>query len=536
MAAIKQSVPTLLGGVSQQPDPIKLPGQVRKADNVYLDPTFGCVKRPPTKYINDLDNDIPQDAKWFPIFRDNNERYLGCVYDVAATGGGFTAGDVRFRVFEADSGTERTVSYGTNVQEYLKKGEYAGLEFLTINDYTFIANPAVKVTMASGKTPKQVEEAFVVVNQVGYNTDYRIDILKEDETLQQVEEYSATEISISPGSFEVEDGDGGCNLAGFQEFTENNGLKYRVTVNCTPVQVTKYQSGEPFPTAVELQKTSDQQFSDWMAIKIGSPKNVPLGSYGYATVQGTMDGKTIGVRVEGRVQKICKYGKTSEGVDKNRVRWALSSLSVVSYQSGGTGKNKWKKGADAKFEVTAINEVHAGYSKEGMDKCTDNGKYIPAGAKRTIRMEVTTLDKGPKTPVYSFKSSYQANVQLLNGGNGPQKGDTFSASLNGKQYTIKVKKHQTTLAYASDASVNHTTPTDATSGDLDVASVTGALISDINALSGYTAEGIGNVIRITHNNNKKFNISARGGSTDNAMYAIKGKVNDVSRLPSQGLE
>ena len=54
MAAISQSVPTLLGGVSQQPDPIKLPGQVRKADNVYLDPTFGCVKRPPTKFVDQV--------------------------------------------------------------------------------------------------------------------------------------------------------------------------------------------------------------------------------------------------------------------------------------------------------------------------------------------------------------------------------------------------------------------------------------------------------------------------------------------------
>ena len=534
MAAIKQSVPTLLGGVSQQPDPIKLPGQVRKADNVYLDPTFGCVKRPPTKYINDLDNDIPQNAKWFPIFRDNNERYLGCVYDVAATGGGFTAGDVRFRIFEADSGTERTVSYGNGVQEYLKKGKYAGLEFLTINDFTFIANPAVTVTMAQGKTPEQVEEAFVVVNQVGYNTEYRIDLLKEDETLQQVEEYSATEISISPGSFDVEDGDGGCNLAGFGEFTKSNGLKYRITVNCTPVQVTEYEDGESFPTAVELLDTTDQTFSDWMAIKIGSPKNVPLGSYGYATVSGTMDGKTIGVRVEGRVQKICTWSENSQGEPRNRVRWALSSLAVTSYQSGGTGKNKWKKGAAASFEVTAINEVHAGYSKEGIQACTTNPMKIPAGAKRTIRMEVTTLDKGPKNPVYSFKSSYQANVQLLNGGNGPQKGDTFTSTLNGKTYTIKVKKHQTNLAFAADASVDETTPTDAASGSLDVAFITGSLITKINALSGYTAEGIGNVIRITHNNNKKFNISARGGSTDNAMYAIKGKVNDVSRLPSQG--
>ena len=74
MAAISQKVPNLLGGVSQQPDPLKLPGQVREANNVYLDPTCGCRKRPGTKYIGQLATDVPEGAKWFPIFRDNNER------------------------------------------------------------------------------------------------------------------------------------------------------------------------------------------------------------------------------------------------------------------------------------------------------------------------------------------------------------------------------------------------------------------------------------------------------------------------------
>ena len=80
MAAISQVVPNLLGGVSQQPDPVKLPGQVREAENVLLDPTFGCRKRPPTSFIAQLDEGIPADAKWFPIFRDQNERYVVAIY------------------------------------------------------------------------------------------------------------------------------------------------------------------------------------------------------------------------------------------------------------------------------------------------------------------------------------------------------------------------------------------------------------------------------------------------------------------------
>ena len=44
MAAISQQIPNLLGGVSQQADPLKLAGQVKESINAYLDPTFGCRK------------------------------------------------------------------------------------------------------------------------------------------------------------------------------------------------------------------------------------------------------------------------------------------------------------------------------------------------------------------------------------------------------------------------------------------------------------------------------------------------------------
>ena len=58
-----------------------------------------------------------------------------------------------------------------------------------------------------------------------------------------MEETRATELSVNPGSWEDEDEDGGCEASGVQEFTENNGLKYRLTVNCQPTQITEYKDG-----------------------------------------------------------------------------------------------------------------------------------------------------------------------------------------------------------------------------------------------------------------------------------------------------
>ena len=89
MAAVTQTIPNFLGGVSNQPDDKKLPGQVRGAINAYPDPTFGLTKRPGFKYLTQLatattggtayDNNDLDNAKWFYISRDTDEKYVGCV-------------------------------------------------------------------------------------------------------------------------------------------------------------------------------------------------------------------------------------------------------------------------------------------------------------------------------------------------------------------------------------------------------------------------------------------------------------------------
>ncbi len=140
MSAISQTINNVLGGVSQQPDPVKLPGQVREAINVYLDPTFGCVKRPGTQFISKLSDSIPEDATWFPIFRDDKDRYIACIYkDNTGT---------NVRVWVADTGEERAVTLKGSSLEYLTYNKTESIKSLTINDYTFLVNSEKAVTMS----------------------------------------------------------------------------------------------------------------------------------------------------------------------------------------------------------------------------------------------------------------------------------------------------------------------------------------------------------------------------------------------------
>ena len=58
MAAITQLIPNFLGGVSKQNDDRKLEGQVSECINGYPDPTYGLLKRPGMKFIDQLKNNV----------------------------------------------------------------------------------------------------------------------------------------------------------------------------------------------------------------------------------------------------------------------------------------------------------------------------------------------------------------------------------------------------------------------------------------------------------------------------------------------
>ena len=83
MTSITQTIPTYHTGISQQPDPLKLPGQVTVAQNVLPDITEGLMKRPGGRLVDSLSdhstasNNAVTNGKWFSYYRDESEQYLG---------------------------------------------------------------------------------------------------------------------------------------------------------------------------------------------------------------------------------------------------------------------------------------------------------------------------------------------------------------------------------------------------------------------------------------------------------------------------
>lgn len=77
MAAVSQVIPNYVQGISNQPDQLKIPGQVRDLKNAWPDVTRGCMKRPGSKHIAELG--VTPGGTWFSIDRgrDPSQQFIG---------------------------------------------------------------------------------------------------------------------------------------------------------------------------------------------------------------------------------------------------------------------------------------------------------------------------------------------------------------------------------------------------------------------------------------------------------------------------
>jgi hypothetical protein len=171
MAAVSQRIPNFLGGVSQQTDDRKFPGQLRECINGYPDPTFGLVKRPGGKFVAELKDGSGNviaptsfsNGKWFSIFRDETEQYVGVISGTT------------INIWSLVDGSAKTVSYGSGATAYLT-GTKDDYDILTINDYTFITNKNVVVTTQAAGSYTYGKRATVRLLGVSYGSKYEITV------------------------------------------------------------------------------------------------------------------------------------------------------------------------------------------------------------------------------------------------------------------------------------------------------------------------------------------------------------------------
>lgn len=163
MAAISQKVIGLIGGVSQQPDSLKLPGQLRECTNYYPDPTFGLMKRPGIRLTRRLENSL-SGGSWFFIRQGVRENLI---MQVSTNG--------NIRVWDAESGIQQTLNaLSGSAQTYATHTKPSDLELLQINDYVFFLNRTVTVQNSATTSAAQIPFGYALLTSVAYDTTYKI--------------------------------------------------------------------------------------------------------------------------------------------------------------------------------------------------------------------------------------------------------------------------------------------------------------------------------------------------------------------------
>ena len=222
MAGITQTIPQFTAGISEQPDHLKFPGQVKDITNAIPDVTRGLYKRPGAKRVGtDKLTNVQSGGSWFHYYRDDTEgSYIGQV-----------AADGQVRIWSCETGALQTTSYthdGVNhqtaVQNYLATSEPENLQFLTINDTTFVnsrdttnANTLVGTTGTTDNTP-DAHFGFIELIRTENGRQYGVDL---NNSTHVTTVKRATRIKIQSDTLDESDGTGSCPGIGTQVFSQN---------------------------------------------------------------------------------------------------------------------------------------------------------------------------------------------------------------------------------------------------------------------------------------------------------------------------
>ena len=235
MSTVTQLVPNYVLGISEQPDELKLAGQVKDLQNAIPDVTLGCVKRPGSKYVTRI---TPNSGtlSWFHIYNDSDNQYIG---NVSTSG--------VFQIWRTSDGAVIPVDYsgvtGSNAATYLSGWTNStDIQALTINENTFFTNRAKTTAMKSGasdKSPALVNEVIIEIKTISYGKQYALNIYDPANPGTPITETRATSIAARNNFSATTSNDGSCKSMAREVINATasgkKNLRYDIDVRCVPV-------------------------------------------------------------------------------------------------------------------------------------------------------------------------------------------------------------------------------------------------------------------------------------------------------------
>ena len=586
MASITQTIPNFIGGISQQPDQLKFPGQVTDVVNAIPDITRGLYKRPGAKRINSVPlPSVATGGSWFHYHRDEDEgSYVGQV-----------APDGTLRMWKADgdnAGAAQTIVYGTGgetaIKAYLATGNSENIQFLTINDTTFVssrdsnnANTLIGTTLSgtysqSGTTVTVTftDHGLAVGDNV--NVDYTTgsavdgDFIVQTATANTFTLTAAASVSTS-GNVTIKpltDNNPDSHFA-FVEITRTeNGRQYGLNIydNSTATSFTR-------ATRIKIKRDTLHEIGG-----TGQCRGIGIQTFSVDAASSYTGTNTVNVRGTSAQSAFNfqsgvvntsneQINVNNHGLETEDEIVYTASNPITGLTSGETyfiikvddDTFKFANNIDEAANGTAINLTGAGSGSHTITP-SENAR-VTSGKnnlifKIDIRGQQGTIG-GDGDSSEDFAAAYARSIFLLHGGEGWTTGDTVrvtmdqakgrtvsgtnSSGLGGRTglgespatYTVEVTEHETisvkSTVFGGTAGNGRVRP-EPTPFDADTAvsgdQVLGGILSELPA--GITGRIIGNGIYMSATSS--FNVEI---VEDDLMRSMGTSVNDVTLLPKQ---
>jgi hypothetical protein len=565
--------------MSEQPDELKLPGQVRDALNVLPDVTKGLLKRPGARLINPLAT--TKDGSWFHIYRDATDQYIGRI-----------SPDGNVRIWSCYDGLPRVVTYqDTPFQLYPKppnqgsadnsnRPAYPGCNTTALTlaidnlrttrdkanakrkEIDSVQTQIEAIEKSEGSPPTYLEYSpkrdnaskyTVTVGQVVHkdmiDRELTIDFNKPVASTTQVVE-RASKPAVRDQMIVVGSAPGGIDrmvhgsiyawvLKNKNTGNQNNELQALKT------RLTQLEGElEPLVDDEEAAKKEYERqagpcgiFSTPYSLVTHAPLTDPqVQDYLKHDQSETLQFLTVNdyTFITNRSRTVTISGSATDTDPTHR---AFVTLDQIAYNKV-YALNFYSTNAPTPVKTSTATKLKV-IDRTALDKaasCPDQDVQIfdkTVGTKTNLRFELKVIGqsvpKDESDPYKGYKCDYHTiQANLINGGEGWVKGDTVKVTMKGVTYTIQVEEASHYSILADIAKVRPPTTSSTTTDVLKAETILESIATEIEKTPFLFATVIGNGILIE--SLKPFNIDT---PEKQLMSVMTDAVNNVSRLPQQ---
>ena len=491
MTSITQQIPSYIAGISQQPDELKVPGQLRRAKNVLPDVTHGLMKRPGGRLIGGNMSAYTTASKWFHYYRDEIEQYIGQIQ--------LSSGAIK--MWRCDTGAAVTVSFAPLA--------WATSTAYIVDQEVSANNKIYKATTAGTSTGSTAPSHSSSTATVGGNTWEYVNTTSARETALKA--YLAT----APASSSITDSD-------LQTLTLND-FTYIVNRNCEVAMDATTETARPPEAYIDLKKIAYANqyavniFDNTALTSVATVTRIKvdrkLDSSNSCDTSGESFSKT-NAGTSGYTSACDDSANTYNGLDMNDSLCPNTATQIFS-------------GIGSSVAYTDRDEAHTAVVK-------DSGNNTVSG-RTNLYFRIATI--GQSVPSGSgnnvvYNSRYTTTHDLLYGGSGWAVGDYVEVWMANAKYRITVLEISTAKVQANLGLIRPTpTPFDVETtitAESIIGSIRGAIVATGN-FADADVQQIGTGLYITRASNS-FNISTPGGEL---LNVFTDSIDDIAELPQQ---